>query len=156
MIEKPLKEIRGALIEKCVDILVAYLKTGSGSPPGQLVLPETLKELAMYVLALLKTRAFRGGNVASDMRVHSMRLLKSMGPAELQLYLYPRILPIHSMTEEVCQPIPLIYLNVLICHQDGFPDSTGHLKIPTALRASFGFVEEGGAYLVDNGQLLLL
>ncbi|CAZ85498.1 unnamed protein product [Tuber melanosporum] len=139
MIEKPLKEIRGALIEKCIDILVAYRKTAGGSPPGQLVLPETLKEFAMYVLALLKTRAFRGGSVASDMRVHSMRLLKSMGPAELQLYLYPRILPIHSMTEE-----------------DGFPDSAGHLKIPAALRASFGFVEEGGAYLVDNGQLLLL
>lgn len=116
MIEKPLKEIRGALIEKCVDILAAYRKIREGgSPPGQLVLPETLKELAMYVLALLKTRAFRGGNVASDMRVHSMRLLKSMGPAELQLYLYPRILPIHSMTEEVCQPGPLINLTILIC-----------------------------------------
>lgn len=33
-----------------------------------------------------------------------MRLLKSMGPGELQLYLYPKILPIHSMTEEVRYP----------------------------------------------------
>lgn len=48
-----------------------------------------------------------GGNVASDMRVHSMRLLKSMGPGELQLYLYPKILPIHSMTEEVRYPPPM-------------------------------------------------
>jgi protein transport protein SEC24 len=114
MVEKPLKEIRGALIEKCVEILAAYRKniSSSGNPPGQLVLPEALKEFGMYVLALLKTRAFRGGNVSSDMRVHSMRLLKSVGPGELQLYLYPRILPIHSMAEEVC---PNSFPNVVQC-----------------------------------------
>ncbi|KAL0631781.1 COPII coat Sec23p-Sfb3p heterodimer component [Maublancomyces gigas] len=141
MIERPLKGIRGALTEKCVEILAAYRKnfSASGNPPGQLVLPEGLKEFGMYVLALLKCRAFRGGNVASDMRVHSMRLLKSMGPGELQLYLYPKILPIHSMTEE-----------------DGFPDATGHLKIPASIRASYSFIEEGGCYLIENGQLLLL
>lgn len=37
-----------------------------------------------------------------------MRLLKSMGPGELQLYLYPKILPIHSMTEEVHYSQPII------------------------------------------------
>lgn len=40
--------------------------------------------------------------------------------------------------------------------QDGFPDATGHLKIPTSIRASYGFIEEGGCYLIENGQLLLL
>lgn len=37
-----------------------------------------------------------------------MRLLKSMGPGELQLYLYPKILPVHSMTEEVRYPRPMV------------------------------------------------
>lgn len=37
-----------------------------------------------------------------------MRLLKSMGPGELQLYLYPKILPIHSMTEEVRCSQPMV------------------------------------------------
>lgn len=62
MTERPLKEIRGALTEKCVEILAAYRKnfSTSGNPPGQLVLPEGLKEFGMYVLALLKCRAFRG------------------------------------------------------------------------------------------------
>lgn len=62
MIERPLKGIRGALTEKCVEILAAYRKnfSSSGNPPGQLVLPEGLKEFGMYVLALLKCRAFRG------------------------------------------------------------------------------------------------
>jgi protein transport protein SEC24 len=141
MVERPLKEIRGALIEKCIEILASYRKncSTSGNPPGQLVLPESLKEFSMYVLALLKSRAFRGGSVSSDMRVHSMRMLKSMSALELQLYLYPRVIPIHNLTD-----------------QDGFPEASGHLKLPEGMRASFGFVEEGAAYIVDNGQYLLL
>lgn len=141
MIEKPLKDIRGSLTEKCVEILASYRKnsSASGCPPGQLILPESLKEFSIYVLGLLKTRALRGGNVSSDMRAHSMRMLKSMSAPELQLYLYPRILPIHNLTDA-----------------DGFAEPSGHLKIPAGLRASFGFVEEGGVYLVDNGQYLLL
>jgi protein transport protein SEC24 len=142
MIERPLKEIRSALTEKCVEILAAYRKHCShatGNPPGQLILPESLKEFGMYVLALLKCRGFRGGSISSDLRVHSMRMLKAMSALELQLYLYPRIIPIHNMADE-----------------DGFAEPSGHLKLPASMRASFAFVEEGGVYLVDNGQYLLL
>lgn len=61
MTERPLKEIRNALTEKAVDILAGYRKGFSGShPPGQLVLPENLKEFGMYMLGLLKSRAFKG------------------------------------------------------------------------------------------------
>ena len=61
MTERPLKEIRSALTEKTVDILAGYRKGFSGShPPGQLVLPENLKEFGMYILGLLKSRAFKG------------------------------------------------------------------------------------------------
>lgn len=143
MIEKPLKDIRAALTEKCIEILASYRKNCStaGNPPGQLVLPESLKEFGMFVLAMLKTRAFRGGSVSSDLRVHSMRLLKAMPAADLQLYLYPRVISIHNLSE-----------------QDGFPDAAlgGKIRLPQAMRASFSFVEEGGVYLIDNGQFLLL
>lgn len=61
MTERPLKDIRNALTEKTVDILASYRKAFSGShPPGQLVLPENLKEFSMYMLGLLKCRAFKG------------------------------------------------------------------------------------------------
>jgi len=62
-----------------------------------------------------------------------------MGPAELSLYLYPRMIALHNLDPS-----------------EGFADENGHLKVPHAIRASFGQVEEGGAYLVDNGQILLL
>jgi protein transport protein SEC24 len=140
MQEKSLKEIRGSLTEKTVDILAGYRKNFSGNhPPGQLVLPENLKEFSMYILGLIKSRAFKGGKEPTDRRVHDMRLLKSMGALETSLYLYPRIYSIHNLDEK-----------------DGFANENGHLRMPSAVRASFSKVEEGGAYIVDNGQICLL
>jgi protein transport protein SEC24 len=140
MAEKSLKEIRGALSEKTVDILAGYRKNFTGNnPPGQLVLPENLKEFSMYILGLTKSRAFKGGKEPTDRRVHDMRMLKSMGPLELSLYLYPRIIAVHSLDEK-----------------DGFANEKGYLRMPEGVRASFSKVEEGGAYLVDNGQVCLL
>ncbi|KAI1082450.1 beta-sandwich domain of Sec23/24 [Whalleya microplaca] len=137
-----LKDIRLGLTEKTIDVLAGYRKNFSSQshPPGQLVMPEKLKEFAMYMLGLIKCRAFKGGNETSDRRVHEMRMITSMGAAELSLYLYPRMIPVHNLAPE-----------------DGFPDAqTGHLRVPPAVRASFSRVEPGGVYLVDNGQQCLL
>ena len=141
MTERPLGDLRKALTEKSVDILAGYRKAFSGShPPGQLVLPEQLKEFSMYILGLHKCRAFKAGHEPSDRRTHNMRLLKSASPLQLSLVLYPRIIPIHSLEPE-----------------SGFPNpDTGHLVVPHAIRASFSRVEEGGAYLVDDGVSTLL
>ncbi|PWY87907.1 Sec23/Sec24 family protein [Aspergillus sclerotioniger CBS 115572] len=139
-LDKSLKDIRASVSEKTVDIFSGYRKIFSGShPPGQLVLPENLKEFSMYMLSLIKSRAIKGGQEASDRRIHDMRMLRSIGCTELALYLYPRIIPIHNM-----QPT------------DGFPNEQGQLQVPPSLRASFSKIEEGGAYLVDNGQQCLL
>ncbi|RDW68114.1 hypothetical protein BP6252_09510 [Coleophoma cylindrospora] len=137
MATNSLKEIRGALTEKNVDILAGYRKNFSGShPPGQLVLPENLKEFSMYILGLVKSRALKGGQEPTDRRVHDMRMLKGMGALELSLYLYPRMIPIHNLSDE-----------------EGFANpETGHLIMPPSVRDSFSRVEEGGVYLVDNGQ----
>jgi protein transport protein SEC24 len=138
-----LKDIRLSLTEKTIDVLAAYRKNflSQSHPPGQLVMPERLKEFSMYMLALIKCRAFKGGNETSDRRVHEMRLIRSMGALELSLYLYPRMIPIHNLQPE-----------------DGFPDEKigGHLRMPPAIRTSFSRVEPGGVYLVDNGQQCIL
>ncbi|KAJ5103716.1 hypothetical protein N7532_004245 [Penicillium argentinense] len=139
-LDKTLKDIRASISEKTVDIFSGYRKIFSGShPPGQLVLPENLKEFSMYMLSLVKSRAFKGGNETSDRRTHDMRMIRSFGCTEMSLYLYPRIIPIHNMQPE-----------------DGFPNEHGQLQVPPSLRASFSKIEEGGAYLVDNGQAILL
>lgn len=140
MTEKSLKDVRGALTEKTVDILAGYRKNFTGnSPPGQLVLPENLKEFSMYMLGLIKSRAFKAGKEPTDRRVHDMRLIRSMGPLELSLYLYPRVIAVHNLDPA-----------------DGFANENGHLRMPSGVRASFAKVDEGGVYIVDNGQVCLL
>ncbi|KAK0749874.1 hypothetical protein B0T18DRAFT_407745 [Schizothecium vesticola] len=137
-----LKDIRLGLTEKTIDVLAGYRKNflSQAHPPGQLVMPELLKEFSMYMLAMLKCRAFKGGSETTDRRVHEMRLIRSMGALELSLYLYPRMIPLHNLQPE-----------------DGFPDDkTGHLRMPPAVRTSFSRVEPGGVYLVDNGQQCIL
>ncbi|KAH8673468.1 hypothetical protein BX600DRAFT_455341 [Xylariales sp. PMI_506] len=136
-----LKDIRLNMTEKTIDVLAGYRKnfTSQSHPPGQLVMPEKLKEFSMYMLGLIKCRAFKGGNETTDRRVHEMRMIRSIGPAELSVYLYPRMIPVHNLAPE-----------------DGFPDENGHLKVPTSIRTSFSRVEPGGVYLVDNGQQCLL
>lgn len=63
MLDKSLKDIRANISEKTVDIYSGYRKIFSGShPPGLLVLPEQLKEFSMYMLGLVKSRAFKGGS----------------------------------------------------------------------------------------------
>jgi len=89
----------------------------------------------MYILGLIKSRAFKAGQEPTDRRVHDMRMIKGMGALELSLYLYPRFIPIHNLNPE-----------------DGFPNADGHLQMPPSIRTSFSRVEEGGVYLVDNGQ----
>lgn len=80
-----------------------------------------------------------GGIEPSDRRVHDMRMLRSFGCTELSLYLYPRIIAIHNLSPE-----------------EGFANDKGHLQVPPMLRASFSKIEEGGAYIVDNGQTCLI
>lgn len=94
----------------------------------------------MYMLGLIKSRAFKGGNEPTDFRSHSIRLLRSAGPTETSLYLYPRIYPIHNFEPTDCFPNP----------------DTGILQIPSTMRATFAKVDEGGAYIVDNGQIVLV
>ncbi|KAJ6187879.1 hypothetical protein N7519_002787 [Penicillium mononematosum] len=139
-LDKNLKDIRASISEKTVDIFSGYRKIFSGShPPGQLVLPENLKEFSMYMLSLVKSRAFKAGPESSDRRIHDMRLIRSMGCTEMALYLYPRIIPVHNMQPE-----------------DGFANEHGQLQIPPTMRASYSRIEDGGVYIVDNGQAILL
>lgn len=139
--EKSLKDIRAGITEKAIDIMAGYRRNYSGSTPhSQLVLPEFLKEFPMYSLSLIKSRPFKGGNETSDRRVHAARFLLSASLKELSLYLYPRIYPVHNLSPEDCFA----------------STETGQLVLPPTMRASYTYVEEGGVYIVDDGQIVIL
>lgn len=60
IMKKSLKQIRDELTEICINILACYRKSVSSSiPTSQLVLPENLKLLPIYILCLLKLPALK-------------------------------------------------------------------------------------------------
>lgn len=64
------------MTERTIDILAGYRKNFSGShPPGQLVLPENLKEFGTYMLGLIKSRAFKGKYFLFAFRISKMKTL---------------------------------------------------------------------------------
>lgn len=74
-----------------------------------------------------------GGAVASDVRTWHMRHVKSSGVGATVRMLYPRMLAVHLFPDEV-----------------GFPDETGRLVMPQAIRCSYARMEPHGAYLVGT------
>ncbi|KAG0229526.1 COPII coat Sec23p-Sfb3p heterodimer component [Actinomortierella wolfii] len=136
-LSRPMNEVRDALTEKCVKILSAYRKNcASSTAPGQLILPESFKLFPLYALAMLKSKPLRSGKgINSDMRVHQMRMLKSMGVSESIVFFYPRMFQVHGMTSEM-----------------GMLDHTGKVRLPPLVRVSYARLNPQGAYLLENGQ----
>ncbi|GAA5991303.1 hypothetical protein JCM11641_002817 [Rhodosporidiobolus odoratus] len=137
---KSLRQVRDQLTEACVKSLLAYRKhCASSTSPAQLILPESFKLFPLYALALMKTKALKGGIVASDVRTWAMRQLKSSGVSSTVRVLYPRMLAVHLFEEDV-----------------GFPDERGQLVLPPLMRTSYSRMEPHGAYLVENGERAIL
>ncbi|GAA5958456.1 hypothetical protein JCM21900_001476 [Sporobolomyces salmonicolor] len=137
---KSLRQVREQLTESCVKTLLAYRKhCASSTSPAQLILPESFKLFPLYALAVMKTKALKGGAVASDVRTWHMRHVKGEGVAAIVRMLYPRMLAVHLFTDEV-----------------GFPDERGRLVLPPLIRTSYARMEPHGAYLVENGEKAIL
>ncbi|KAJ1930728.1 COPII coat Sec23p-Sfb3p heterodimer component [Tieghemiomyces parasiticus] len=136
----PLRTVRDKLSDKCVRVLTAYRRhCAAGSSPGQLILPEAYKLLPLYVLAMTKTNALRPVMTSVDLRVTSMRMLKSINVQQSTSLFYPRIVPVHQLAPE-----------------HGQYDAQGHMQLPTLVRASYARLDPAGAYLFENGQIMRL
>ncbi|KAK4053375.1 COPII coat Sec23p-Sfb3p heterodimer component [Microbotryomycetes sp. JL201] len=137
---KTLKAVRDNLTSACVKALLAYRKhCASSTSPAQLILPESYKLFPLYSLALMKSKALKGGPVASDVRMWHTRLIKSASVSSIVGLLYPRMLPIHMLSDDM-----------------GFPDERGRLRMPPSIRTSYARMEPHGCYLVENGELAIL
>ncbi|KAI9633449.1 uncharacterized protein MKK02DRAFT_38103 [Dioszegia hungarica] len=141
MPSKQLKDIRKMLTDRCNRVLLMYRRHCAGATQqGQLILPETFKLLPLYTLCLLKSKPLKGGTVTSDVRSHYMRRLRSYGVVSTMTLLYPRLLAIHDLTDDV-----------------GFPAGPmGRLKMPSFMRASYGWMVAEGAYLMTNGETAMI
>ncbi|KFP72490.1 Protein transport protein Sec24D, partial [Apaloderma vittatum] len=128
ILSQPLKVVREILVTQTAHMLACYKKScASPSAVSQLILPDSMKVLPVYMNCLLKSCVLTGRpEIPTDERAYHRQLVMSMGVADTQLFFYPQLLPIHSL--------------------DLKSD-----RIPAAVRCSEERLSEGGAFLLANG-----
>ncbi|NXL91463.1 SC24C protein, partial [Alectura lathami] len=128
VLNSPVKAVRDALINQCAQILACYRKNcASPSSAGQLILPECMKLLPVYLNCVLKSDVLQPGpEVTTDDRAYIRQLVTSMDVAETNVFFYPRLLPLTKA--------------------DVDSDS-----LPAAIRNSEERLSKGDIYLLENG-----
>lgn len=95
--EKTVQQVKDVLITKSVAVLAAYRRhcAQPGSSLGQLILPEALKLLPMYVTGALKCDAIDGGpEMLPDDKAFAQIKTLSTALRGTQALLYPKLLRI--------------------------------------------------------------
>ncbi|XP_031458892.1 protein transport protein Sec24C isoform X2 [Phasianus colchicus] len=128
VLSSPVKAVRDSLINQCAQILACYRKNcASPSSAGQLILPECMKLLPVYLNCVLKSDVLQPGpEVTTDDRAYIRQLVTSMDVAETNVFFYPRLLPLTKA--------------------DVDSDS-----LPAAIRNSEERLSKGDIYLLENG-----
>ncbi|KAL4640308.1 protein transport protein Sec24D isoform X1 [Arapaima gigas] len=133
MVNQPLKTVREILVRQTAHMLACYRKNcASPSAVSQLILPDTMKVLPVYMNSLLKSAALVGSaDLSTDDRAHHRLLVTGMGVEETQALFYPRLVPLHNidMSSEA---------------------------VPAALRCSEERLSDAGVFLLENGFQIFL
>ncbi|CAF3809866.1 unnamed protein product [Rotaria magnacalcarata] len=126
------KSIRDSIITQSANMLACYRKNcAQSTTAGQLILPETLKLLPVYVTSLIKCDGLTGTQtVTTDDRTLQMHRLMSMNIKGTFAYLYPRVFALHNLEED---KIP-----------------------PPMIRCSYDRFSETGAYVIENGLVMYI
>jgi len=110
LLEHSPKVFRDNIVNRAAQILACYRKhCASPTSAGQLILPECLKLLPLYISCLLKNDAFSGGSdITLDDRSYAMYFVCTMDLPTSVVYFYPRLIPIHNVVpEENTIPLPI-------------------------------------------------
>ncbi|VDO22276.1 unnamed protein product [Haemonchus placei] len=135
--EKGQKEMKEQIFQRCAQILATYReKVSESAPLGQLILPETLKLLPLFVNSIVKNDAINGGSeMTVDDKVWMIELIRGMRIDHTMLLLYPKIAPVDHLELQDPQEIT---------------------SIASSVRASYDNLSNTKAYLIDNGIVLFL
>ncbi|KAM3937800.1 protein transport protein Sec24B isoform 2-T2 [Leptodactylus fuscus] len=139
-ITSSLSDARDALINAVVDSLSSYKSTLSNLQQSTLIAPSSLKLFPLYILALLKQKAFRTGTCTRlDDRVFAMCQMKYQPLLHLMKMIHPSLYRIDRLTDEGA-----ILINDLVVPQP-------HLQHLSAEK-----LEREGAFLMDAGSTFYL
>jgi len=134
--------LKDRLTKSCVDMLHAYrVNCASTTSSGQLILPESLKLLPLYVGSIRKMMAFRTGpDVRADDKAVGIVKLLGLPMWGTAHWVYPRVYPLTPLSERA-----------------GRPTGVGqNVYMPPMIACSFDKLMAEGLYLVDNGAALHL
>lgn len=106
------KSVKDSIVNRAAQILATYRKNcASPSSAGQLILPECMKLLPLYVNCLLKSDALSGGSdMTIDDRSFVMQAVMHMDVTTSVHHFYPRLIPLHDLDlskEPVAIPAPI-------------------------------------------------
>ncbi|XP_075970231.1 protein transport protein Sec24AB [Anticarsia gemmatalis] len=138
-------EAREAVMNVAVDALSAF-RLAQNLPAGDrsaaLHAPASLRLLPLYLLALLKRKAFRTGtSTRLDDRVADMCALKCSSLAQLMRAVYPALYCVAALAQHTPQPAA--------DDDDTAPD-------PPQLQLTAERINSNGAYLLDDGESMIL
>ncbi|XP_073429854.1 protein transport protein Sec24A [Dendrobates tinctorius] len=139
-ISSSLSDARDALVNAAIDSLSAYRSSVLTVQQPGLLAPNSLRLFPMFVLALLKQKAFQTGTNASlDERIYSMCQIKNQPLVYLMLMTHPNLYRVDNLADEGA-------LNI--------NDKT--IPQPPVLQLSVEKLSRDGAYLMDAGTIMLL
>ncbi|KAK1342271.1 hypothetical protein QTO34_015027 [Cnephaeus nilssonii] len=135
VLHQPLKLIREILVNQTSHMLACYRKNcASPSAASQLILPDSMKVLPVYMNSLLKNCVLLSRpDIPTDERAYQRQLVMTMGVADSQLFFYPQLLPIHTAATQSPSP-----------------------TVPAAVRCSEARLSEEGVFLLANGLHMFL
>ncbi|KAH3743632.1 protein transport protein Sec24A [Pelomyxa schiedti] len=98
-----LSTVREAIVRRLVDTLNAYRASVHNHTSPQVVIPETLTNMPLYALALIKNAVFRPGgqSLRPDERVFYTTALRSMPVEETAIFVHPRLFSLSNITSDV-------------------------------------------------------
>eukprot|EP00794_Sanderia_malayensis_P007299 gene7299-8115_t len=122
--------IKDSLVQRSAQMLSCYRQhCATPSTSGQLILPECMKLLPLYMNSLVKCDVLAGGSeMSSDDRAFLMQAALSMNTLATVPYIYPRLIPLH---------------NIDLDHDTEM--------VPDIVRCSVERMEDSGVYLLENG-----
>uniref|UniRef100_A0A8C0BTU2 SEC24 homolog B, COPII coat complex component n=1 Tax=Buteo japonicus TaxID=224669 RepID=A0A8C0BTU2_9AVES len=136
-VSSSLSDARDALVNAVVDSLAAYMSTASNLQQSMLIAPNSLKLFPLYILALLKQKAFRTGtSTRLDDRVYAMCQMKSQPLVHLMKMIHPNLYRIDKLIDE-----STIHVNDRVVPQ------------PPLQKLSAEKLTREGAFLMDCGSI---
>ncbi|KAM4612154.1 protein transport protein Sec24D isoform 2-T3 [Polymixia lowei] len=133
ILNQPLKSVREILVNQTAHMLACYRKNcASPSAASQLILPDAMKVFPVYMNSLMKTAPLVGSTeLSTDDRAHQRLSAMAMGVEDTQLWLYPRLIPLHNM-------------------------ESGSEAVPAPIRCSEERLADSGMFLLENGHSMFL